>query len=850
MKRLIYITRVLLSVLIKTVLLSALLLSIAILAQRTFSYLSPIFDNYLTGFWWIIGVTVVAFAALHSNRIIRSVRTSFTKTHLLITSFTVLIVYWIAATGGNFLFKDYHRYSVASGWVGTILFVTLVVTLLAKAGKKKEKSNVSNITVDDPKNINIQLTESQQTVYDRLSLLINSDVDTSIALTGGWGTGKTKIVHHLKTYDKNGLVWFEFYPWAYHSEESLTKDFYFQLLKTIDQNLPRLPFSDKSSLMSAIKRLTDGKVVNGITSFLVGLIVDVSGTDPEPDEIIASRLHDEKLSIVIVIDDLDRVKDAAIINRTLQLVHHLRRRNIHGVKLITAFEKDSVIEALPKHAQKSGNTFIEKFFDVEVMLSDPRPNDLWDQLILALPDAVRPSYFNKVLLQDLGTHRAIIRLVNEYHLSGEVGTNGIDLNQIVNMDDFMVLAHIKLKYSQIYKDISVNRGLYTQYLDGDGEATLEWHFADPKQQEQIKKEHIDNLCSKQSLDKETAILVKNMLADTFPEIASAVKGSSSKSMDYDLMRKERSLGLRMVLDAAFGLFDSLSEISKHEEEAQKVVKVIESTYTDMDVQLACDKLVDYCVSIDGDGWDMALRILTNELSSRDELCDAAPIITKSLIRSAVKLDSSHDNGLKTRIFGQAFYILVNLQFYRGKSEQEKSELAKNLELSSLIKDSATPFGSLLLARLDLSSEAKAVKKQLSDSVLKELKLATRKHFENYYITEEHDPVDETPEILNYLDEGWLYVAGNYKKGLSGHAKWKLSIQKTHPSFFLDKYTTKTYRGNWAFKESDFGTIRPVKDISQQQLDTILDLVTAIKDSPNLSEEDDQRIRMINEYANH
>ncbi|CAN5718653.1 hypothetical protein BH23PAT2_BH23PAT2_07180 [soil metagenome] len=849
MKRLLNITRVLFSVLVKTVLLSALLVSLAILAQKAFSYLSPLFDDYLTGFWWILGVTIVAFVALHSNRIIRSTRTSFTKTHALIISLTVLTIYWIAATGGSFLYKDYQKYSTASGWMGTILLVILMTTLLAKVRKKKEKSAISNITVDDPKNTKTQLTESQQIVYDRLSLLINSTVDTSIALTGGWGTGKTKIIHHLKTYDKNNLVWFEFYPWAYHSEESLTKDFYFQLLKTIDQNLPRLPFSDKSALMSAIKRLTDGKVVNGIASFLVGLVVDVSGTDPEPDEIIAGRLRDEKLPIVIVVDDLDRVKDMAIINRTLQLVHHLRRRNIYGVKLITAFEKDSVIEALPKHAKKSGDTFIEKFFDVEVILPDPRPTDLWDQLVLALPEAVRPSYFNKVLLQDLGTHRAIIRLVNEYHLSGEVGTNGIDLNQIVNMDDFMVLAHIKLKYSQIYKDISVNRGLYTQYLDGDGEATLEWHFADPKQQEQIRHEHIDNLCNKQNLDDETALLVKNMLANTFPEIASAVKNSSSKNMDYDLMRKERRLGLRMVLDAAFGLFDSLSEISKHEYEARKVVKIIESTYADIDVQLACDKLVDYCVSISGDGWDMALRILTNELSSRDELCDAAPIITKSLIRSAVKLDCNHDNGLKTRIFGQAFYILVNLLFYRGKTEQEKKELVKNLDLSGLIKDSATPFGSLLLVRLDLSREAGAVKKQLSDSVLNELRLTTRKQFENYYITEQHDPVDETPEILNYLDEGWLYVAGNYKKGLSEHAKWKLTLQNNHPSFFLDKYTTKTYRGNWSFKEDDFGTIRPVKDISQQQLDIILGLVSAIKDSPNLSDEDKQRIHMINEYAN-
>lgn len=798
---------------------------------------------------WSVVTIVTAAYLLNVKRVSRSLHDFFNPDRVIILIFLVILTE-LFATHSESLVPNLTYLSPAWGWLGFILIVLLLLTLVAKLIISSKNDTIeSDFQLDDPTDTHRPLTDTQEVIYERLRLVVERTADISIALTGNWGTGKTKILHNLQNSLPEETLWFTFYPWAYTSEEALIKDFYVQLTTAIDKKLPRLVRSS-NSLTTSINRLIDGKVMGSLFSLLAGLTFDLSRITRDPEDVVAKRLHASGLKIIIVMDDLERVKDEAIINRSLQLVHHLKRRGIQGISFITAFERQAILEALPRHVKnEEKSNFIEKFFDMEIMLPDPLPDDLEKQLAEQIPEPLRPSYIRKALLKDLKSHRAIIRLANEYHLSDSLKKADIDLNSIVNMDDFLVLTHIKLKYPFIYRDISQNRHIYTQYDNGLDEESIAYQFMDESAQNEFKRKHIEQLFKDFGLPESSIKTVSSMLVSIFPDLSKALDETGARSNDFNTQRRERRIGLRMVLDAALGMFNEMAKMLNHEKIAKKVINTLESEYTEDNVQAVANEIVQHAVKVEGDSWDASLHILTSELSTQDELKDSIPLLAKCLIRAGLELDSDNDaNGRKVRVLGQAFYIFTDNLLYRGYSDDKKRQFVESLSLLDLINFSRTPYGTVLLSKLELSREAQAVKARLDKNEIKTLRIKTRQHFESYYIEDGHDMVVETIELVDYLSKSWEESTRSYKKGLALFNSWKIKLQRLHPDYFLDMYTTKTYRGNWAFKEVDFGTVRPVQNVSSEKLKEILDLIAGIESSDNLSDEDLIRIKMVRQYA--
>src|SRR5690606_5244337 len=115
---------------------------------------------------------------------------------------------------------------------------------------------------------------------DRISVVLEESTDASIALTGNWGVGKTKILNDLKRNNEH-ILWFSFYPWAYTSEEALVKDFYVQLTESIDSVLPHIS-SHNSKVSNSVRRLIDGRVIDSFLSTIANIILDMMGKAKNP----------------------------------------------------------------------------------------------------------------------------------------------------------------------------------------------------------------------------------------------------------------------------------------------------------------------------------------------------------------------------------------------------------------------------------------------------------------------------------------------------------------------------------------------------------------------------------------
>ena len=156
---------------------------------------------------------------------------------------------------------------------------------------------------------------------------------------------------------------------------------------------------------------------------------------------------------------------------------------------------------------------------------DLRPDDIRGQLIDSIPEQLAPSYISQSLLSDLRSHRAVIRLANEYQLASSINGTDAALNNIVHMNDFIVFTHIKIKYPFIYRDIAQNRHIYTQYqyiIDGERMGGSEDEVI------KYKRVHIDAMFERSGLYYDTADRLREMLADIFPDAAKAHRRSEER----------------------------------------------------------------------------------------------------------------------------------------------------------------------------------------------------------------------------------------------------------------------------------------------------------------------------------
>ncbi len=788
-----------------------------------------------------VGLIAIAYF-IKFNSLIRSLDSYFdfqrtvTLIGLLIAS--VLTLNRLDSLFTNLTYVNYLYNLIFAALLIGLLHIIFSKIYLSKKFKPKDAVYLS----DDSNNLDINLSTSQNIIKNKISNIVKFSSGQSVAVTGGWGTGKTLIINKIKSETKKDVLWIPFFPWAYTNEAALISDFDKTITSELDKVNQRLTF-EGNQLGRSIQRLIKSENVKGPIAGITTFIMDLFSSRMEPEEIIADRLKRTNKKVVILIDDLERVSSKKVINRTLQLVHHLKRAGITRVTFITMFERNSVTNSLPSHIKSTERDyFIEKFFDIEITLPDPLNLDILETLNEMIPAEFLPQEISEELVRDIRSYRSIIKMSNDLRMA-EVG---IEINGLVHIGDFLTLTHIKLDYPYLYNDISKNRQIYTQFSEGvDGDAFK--HFVtNQSEHDAAKSDHIEKLIKKHSNDPDRNDRLRSLIIEIFPDLKKPLTGISN-SYDTDIMRQDRRIGLRMVLDAALGITDKLSIFSRHEEKANKVIDLLKTNYSLKELSVVIDELVYYGVNLHDESWLLPFNIMTREINNRDELIDNVPNITRAMIKSALQLDINYEDSFKTHLIGHAIYLFVDTN-WRLTTKEEREKLVEELRLDLLINSSKTPFGSLLLYKMSMNQEARELKIYIPKNVTEILKSKARADFEKYYCINQNDMVQESPDLVHYLIEGWEELTSKSKTGTAKFNKWLKEIHSKHPSFFLDEFIMATYKGNLAFRSKNGDISSPADGLSPERLKKLKELVKDIRLSENLSRYDKSALKMINEYS--
>jgi len=378
------------------------------------------------GHWKIVLVSVSAVLLVAWDYVSPTLRTLFGDSWLRAVVWGMvgmtLIVFALAGWPEGVIA---YRY----GNLGCLILYIVAFGLVAKVLPPKSAVQEESLYIEDNPKVHSQavLYESQTQIINDIQHLIVSAHPSTFAISGRWGIGKTFLLQRAMNAlaDDKTIIWVDFEPWRYASEEALIRGFYEDIGKKLAKDIPGI-----QHIARPLVETTEKFVKKHDGSGIVGSILDMlrAAFSPPvkdtPETQIGNLLKREGKRLVLVIDDVERSFNAERIFRTLQLAHFAK--GIDNVQVVFLCDKDVVLKARPQHfggLSQDSAEYLEKFVEREVVVPSPRPQEL-RQLFSGLMDVQqqhqRPGFdFSESDLPDgmlsaVATPRGVIRLFNEF----------------------------------------------------------------------------------------------------------------------------------------------------------------------------------------------------------------------------------------------------------------------------------------------------------------------------------------------------------------------------------------------------------------------------------------------------
>lgn len=395
----------------------------------------------------------------------------------------------------------------------------------------------------------LPITKSQEDKLNRRSFA-NSLAQTllrysfasslTIGLYGEWGSGKTSLLNMvLETVESidETIVVFRFNPWLCSDPKQLITQFFKQLSTAIKMKKPKAEQAwdliDQFGDVFELAGLIPGA---GIVISAAGKILDkkakehVEKRSEDLQDIknhIVEKLLEEKIKIIVSIDDIDRLSEEEII-AVFQLVKALA--DFPNTIYLLAFDYEVVIHALSKVQYGDGKAYLEKVIQVPFEIPAPSIASIHESLFSKLnrilgdiPDerwdkATWVELFQYGLKKYIRSIRDVIRYTNVFSLKYELlkdETNPVDLLGLTCLQVFEPVLYSKIPN---YKDT----------LCGGNES---YSYDLQKSKEEKIQKAIAMLIpeSKMLANAEAA---KTILAILFPGIQTAIGKSYHIGRDY------------------------------------------------------------------------------------------------------------------------------------------------------------------------------------------------------------------------------------------------------------------------------------------------------------------------------
>jgi hypothetical protein len=296
----------------------------------------------------------------------------------------------------------------------------------------------------------------------------------TIGLYGEWGSGKTSLVNmvleSVENIDRDTVI-VRFNPWLCSDPKQLITQFFKQMATAIKLKMPSgektwelidqyADIFDAASLIpgaGAIITAVGKALAKGANERVEQRSKDLQKSK---DQII-NKMIEEKLKIIVSIDDIDRLSEEEII-AVFQLVKALA--DFPNTVYILAFDYDVVVRALSKVQHGDGKEYLEKIIQVPFEIPAPSMEKIHDALFSKLNSILGDipedrwakttwaEIFQFGLQKYIKSIRDVIRYTNVFVLKYELlkeETDPVDLLGLTSLQVFEPSVYSKLPS---YKD--------------------------------------------------------------------------------------------------------------------------------------------------------------------------------------------------------------------------------------------------------------------------------------------------------------------------------------------------------------------------------------------------------------
>lgn len=253
----------------------------------------------------------------------------------------------------------------------------------------------------------------------------------TILLNEHYGVGKTSFMLQLQEIaEKKGLEECWFKPWLYDDNSSLIVN----LIHVLQEKLGE---GDRP-LANMLDRYA--RVLSSVEQYEWVSVFQHDTTSIETRfEEIKEKLHELKLPIIVLIDDVDRLQSEELM-RMLQMVRNMA--DFPYVYYIIAGDKSAIMNRLKEAQIAEPYEYLKKFFNLEISL--PGVDDQIDHELEA--------YIQKIQAQYNITNDEILEFLRGVRYKKEIFANMRDIKRYLNMLDF-VLAN--LRHNDLLDEVSL-----------------------------------------------------------------------------------------------------------------------------------------------------------------------------------------------------------------------------------------------------------------------------------------------------------------------------------------------------------------------------------------------------------
>lgn len=281
---------------------------------------------------------------------------------------------------------------------------------------------------------------------------------TGVAVTGGWGAGKSWVLEHVKKHmEQEGEICIDFKPWVY-GETDITREFYLTLERELkSQNIK------VEELKAAVLEM-DNEKLSGMGRAILSLLGVVAKAQGRSNAIenVKKRLLEHNHQIYVFIDDCDRLAREELL-QVLSLI-----RNTGDFPLVTyimAFD-ESVIRRTIK--DEDGIQYVAKMFNLTEVLppvtDDTVAHYLMDSITLmtGVNEGFENPFSRIPITKYLPTVREAKKYLNLFYADYAHLKERIE-KYLFYSEDFYLLELLKYKYPDVYYELRANPKKYLRY---------------------------------------------------------------------------------------------------------------------------------------------------------------------------------------------------------------------------------------------------------------------------------------------------------------------------------------------------------------------------------------------------